>query len=769
VDTLTPAYIKCDVFGINAKADSIYGTAQYCLYDNLGNQIACNNTGIFDDIALGSYCVTIHDDCTGATITRCISVAKPVLTNDIVIKQNKFCSSFTVTAQTTNFKGATFSLYTKDDVFVASNTTGVFSTIAYGEYCIKAQAACPDTTVTICFSGVPVIPTGSAYLLATNQRCDLFDLEVNGISNLSSPTYTFKNELGVQVYKGPNSKIFNQPYGNYCVEIKNGCYDTTINICKEVTAPVNTVSTAFYRSCTYGLTRLYVNASVYPVTVIVKDPSGVMITSKVFSAAGYIEDIPNLPSGQVYTIETQWNCGEKTTTTGSPVVGYLNHSASVEQFCPGSVWTNGFGNITADVSTNTGYLNVRIIKKDNQDVYLYPNEAYDTKYKFTNLEPATYIVRSYSNDGCNAYYFDTVTIKPYRFPEMNNTTAFQCDNTGFSVGVNVDGGVGPFSYEIMSSTPSSPSIVSGAQSSPVFHIDNGTIYELIRLRAVDACGNATLGDASILPLASNQIKGTTDNCVGSRVTLSIDTMINSSVTWTFKKKKSDVDETVVASGFVYEINPLSYSDTGYYYCYVYMNNGCVLRTYEFNLNGVCYGVLADVNVELKGRVQDEKSMLHWTVNSDEELETMIVERNTGGDFEQIERMEVSNWRKAGEYKFVDENPLSDNQYRIKFIFRGGKYTFSKVVHLIMPAKGQVKVYPNPTVDFVNVELNMPGNNSWQAELINLSGQKTVLSDNFTGQKYTIRRTSTMPNGLYILKVTNRKTGEYYNYKVVFKK
>lgn len=768
VDSLVPAYIKCNKFGIAVSGDSIYSGADYCLYDNLGTLIACNNTGKFDSLALGAYCVTIHDICRDTTITRCINVAGSVLPNDLTIKTDIYCNSFTATVQTNNFKGGTYILY-KDNVVIATSTTGVFSTIAFGDYCATAEDACGNVSDKVCFSGAPLKPTGSAYLSASNQRCDKFDIQVAGVYNLTSPVYTFKDDAGTTVYTGSNSKVTDLPYGNYCVEIKDNCYDTTIALCKNVTAPASSASATFYQSCTYGKTRMYVNATVFPVTVIVKDPSAVMVASKVLSAPGYIEDIPGLDDGEVYTIEFEWTCGQKLTTTGTPVVGFLNHSVTVEQFCPGSTWLKGFGNIKANVSTNTGYLNVRIIKKDGNSVSLSPNNTYSTFYEFNNMEPATYVLRYYSNDGCNADYYDTVTIKPYSYPEMTNTTAFQCDNTGFSVSAFVSNGVGPYTYEIMSSLPTTPSIVTAPQASPVFTIDNGVKYELIRLRAIDACGNATLGDASILPLANNQIKGTTDNCIGSRVTLSIDTMINSIVTWTYKQKKTDVTENFLGNGFAYEINPLSYADTGYYYCYVAMNDGCILRTYEFNLNGTCYGVLADVKVDLKGKAQEDKSLLEWTLQNDHEIETMVVERSQGSDFVQIGKVNTLVGQTSGLFRFTDDNPGTDNQYRVKIVFRDGRSVYSKIVRINMSAMGQISVYPNPAVDYVNVELNVPDNHSWVIELFNVAGQKTVLSENFTGQKYTIRRNASIVDGVYILKVTSKKTGETRNYKVIFKK
>jgi hypothetical protein len=68
------------------------------------------------------------------------------------------------------------------------------------------------------------------------------------------------------------------------------------------------------------------------------------------------------------------------------------------------------------------------------------------------------------------------------------------------VGASVSGGSAPYTYQIIGSAPSLPSINTVTQASPVFNITNGITYSLVRLRAIDACGNATLNDVSILPL-----------------------------------------------------------------------------------------------------------------------------------------------------------------------------------------------------------------------------------------------------------------------------
>lgn len=765
IDSLKAAYITCDVFGLNIKGDSIY-SAIYCLYDANGKLIRCDSNGKFDNIPLGDYCVTINDLCADTTLTRCISVPKPVLINDMTVSISPSCSTFNATVRSTNIKNGTYSVYTSDDVFVDSSTTGQFTGLPYGDYYVLGTTVCPDTTVRKDFSATPVKPTGTLKLNTANRRCDIFDLSVSGLSNLSNATYILKNSSGAVISSGSSSTFRNIPYGNYCVEVENGpCYDTTFTACNDFQAPARTSNVSVNESCYYGHTRLNITASTYPVTVSVFTPSNVLLVSRYFANAGKIDSLPELPAGQQYTVRSEWSCGQPITTTITPVSSFLNHSATAEQLCPGSVWPNGSGNITATVTTNAGALTVRLYKKDNQVVNAKPDEVSGSEFRFNNLGPAAYILSYIANDGCSNTFYDTVIIAEYLFPDLNQTSAFQCDQNGFSVGAHVNNGVGPFTYEIMNSAPESPSIASGPQSSPIFNIDNGSEYMLIRLRALDACGNATLADASILPLASNKIKGITDNCIGTRVVLSIDTMINSTVKWSYKKNETDPVAIPLGDGFALEIGTFSYDDIGFYYCEVTMNNGCIIRNYEFALDGTCHGVLPLIDVDLKGRMIDERSHLEWTIENGQDLKSIDVERNDGNGFRQIGKVDV---RETNGYTYVDNQPATENQYRLKLVFEGGKTVYTKIVRLDLRASTSVNVYPNPATDFVTVNFGGITQSLWQVELINANGQQVMKMDQVSGQLITIKRNTNMPSGMYLLKLRNTKTGETENHKVIFK-
>ena len=186
--------------------------------------------------------------------------------------------------------------------------------------------------------------------------------------------------------------------------------------------------------------------------------------------------------------------------------------------------------------------------------------------------------------------YDTVVITNYLYPNLDRSSAYQCDVNGFSVSAVASNGVGPFTYEIIGSQPTTPDITTGPQSSPIFTINNGSNYSLIRLRALDACGNATLGDASILPLAMNGAVSSLD-CLSQPTTLSVDSLYNSSYAWYKKLDVNSTDSILIGTGTSYFIPTVLPSDTGIYVCYVSVNSGCINRTFTFHVNGQCWIIL----------------------------------------------------------------------------------------------------------------------------------------------------------------------------------
>lgn len=768
-DIIVPSYVNCDNFGLDIDHDGIINPT-FCIYDADGNLIECNDTGIFDSIPLGSYCITLKDGCRDTTVQRCITVGPPQAVNDMtIVQRDKTCSTFTASVSTVNLAGGNFCLYNSNGDLLRCDSSGVFTMLPYEDYCIKAFPICPDTVLTTCFSASPAKPSISASVTLKDFSCSDFTASVKGQTNLTSPVYYLTNSSGDTLGFNTSGTFTKLSYGSYCILAKDGCFDTTLSVCFSSVAPVFNITASASRSCYYGYSKFNLSANVYPVTFTIYSPSNVWIYTKTVTGPTVVDSIMNVAAGDQYMIIAETSCGNKDTAYLSPVVGYLKHTPSVEQKCPGGVWPDGSGNLHTEVTTNTGPVTVRLFKKDG---VLYnpaknPDMVSGDKYTFSSYGPGTYIISYQTNDGCNVQEYDTVTIAPYSFPMLTRSTAYQCDKDGFSVGAVVTHGAGPFTYEIIGSIPSTPSIIAGPQSSPIFKIDNGYSYQLIRLRAVDACGNASLGDASILPLADNSIM-VSENCVGQPVTMRIDSIPNSVTTWYFKKTKDTPDLTFISYGYKLAFNPLSYADTGYYICKVSINDGCIERTYEYNLSGACYTPTSAQQVMLFGKFVDGKVDLTWEVPNTKGIKEYHVERTTGNKYQIIGKRNIRDYVSPGNYLFTDASPARDNLYRLRIIMEDGKVVYSKSINLVLSGSHLVNIYPNPAVNYVNIELKTSHTRQlWQIELLSLVNQRVILREKATGNRYTLHKPSSLSPGMYVLRVTDVENGTSYNYKVVF--
>ncbi|HET7116738.1 MAG TPA: hypothetical protein VFI29_09615, partial [Hanamia sp.] len=455
---IIPAYVTCTNFGLDIGGDSLTNPI-YCLFDVNNNPVgSCNNSGIFDSIPLGSYCVTIYDACRDTTIKRCFTVGTPTIVNDININlSNKGCTTFTATATTSNLTNPQFCLYkSSDSSLILCNTTGVFTGLNYGDYYIKSRNDCPDTTMVNSFSASRDLPYVNPNVQITNKSCNTFTAEIIGQKNLINPTYCLINAVtNDTIGCSTTPKGNNIPYGSYIVSIVSGCNDT-LKVPFSVSAPSFTLSVTAQNSCFYGTSKFnFTIAGVLPINIKIYDPGNTLIRENNFNSNSFsIDSLPGLSAGLTYTVIGTGPCGNKDTTQVTPIVGYFTHTPSVNPKCPGSVWPNGSGDIQTIVTTNLGSFSIKAIKQDGTQYS--PDNVTGTTYTFNNLGPAIYYIRYRPSDGCHETIYDTVTIPPYQFPSLENSSAYQCDNQGFSIGAVVSGGVPPYTYDIFGSTPASP-------------------------------------------------------------------------------------------------------------------------------------------------------------------------------------------------------------------------------------------------------------------------------------------------------------------------
>lgn len=760
--TITGSY--CNSFGVSVNGSNLF-TPEYCLYDELGNVITCDSTGSFDSIPYSSYCIRAIS-CGDTTNSICFTGSRPIPSIGPNVQiSNKVCGTFSasLTGQT-NLTDPDYCLYDYKDSLLTCNNTGVFGSIPYGSYCIKIHnnSACYDTTITRCFTQLQAVPSVNSTMQTLSSTCTTVSFKVTG-TNLTDPQYCLYDASNNLDSCNTTGTFNNVPYGQYCVTVHDGCVDTTMQVCQTF-APVRGISLSTSKSCTINSTYVDVTFtnSNSPYTVKVYHPNGSLVSTNVTSSNPYRIELGSLPTGTQYKVVGIDNCGNSDTATITPNVNTVTKSTTVRAKCPSSVWLNGSGDILATVSYNWYSVSPKIIKKDGATFNQSFSSVSGSTYTFADLEPAEYIVQ-YTQSSCNGKLYDTVTVAPYQYPSQGESAVYQCDNSGFSLSADVHDGVSPFTYEIIGSLPSSPSIITSAQTSPIFSINNGTTYSLIRLRSTDACGNATLSDVSVLPLQNLSVTAS-DSCYYSNITLSVDTIPNATYTW--YRKNTSVDSVLLDSGLTYNLPFFVPEQTGLYECKVNVNEGCLTRIASFNLPGNCYMVL-QASVQLKGKKQGTTNQLFWGNTNEKGVMKYVVERKQSNEtkFSSIGTVPL---RGSNSYLFNDNSFASGTtQYRLKIIYVN-KIEYSNIVVLKTDAN-EILVYPNPVKDGFKVSFNSEKPTDYRMELISANGQVvyTTEAKNITSSTLSYSRDSHITPGIYLLRIIDKTTNRTEIRKLVF--
>lgn len=753
---------------------NLYTGGVYCLLDNLGNPVVgipCNTTGVFTNVPYGSYCIQQTDNCSGNVLTNCFTVTAPVPSVGPASITNRTCAGFrvTVTSQQ-NLTTPSFCLFDNlNNQIGACNSTGIFNVTGFGSYYITTTDGCTGAVFNTPFTVTKLVASVNTVNIS-NQSCNTFTADVVGETNLTSPHYYLKDNAGTVIANNTTGTFNSIPYGSYCIDITNSCLDTTIQRCFTV-AP-NAITTTVTASPSCALTTsditVQINSGFGPYTINVYDDLNNLVrTTSTASTNVVLSALPTIVIGQTFRVVVSSACGAPATQFVTAQRSVFTRTPTVIARCPSGTWANGSSDLQIIATTNLTSVNMSITQKNFAAAAInYSNRTGNT-FLFTNLEPATYIV-TYTFGGCVQTVNDTIVVGPYQYPNLSQSAAYQCDNNSFSVGASVNGGVSPFSYEVIGSTPSAPSIVSGTQASPVFTITNGIQYSLVRLRATDACGNATLNDVSILPLANVVIRASSQ-CWYNDITLTTDTVPNATYTWF--RKTSATDSVVVGNTVAYNIPYLLPGDTGVYVSRMSVNSGCLTKIASFNLVPNC-GMLLPVKATLNGKaVNETANQLTWTAKDEQSVARYIIERsnNQNGQFEVVGTVN-SNQAVSSNYVFTDKNPLKEgNVYRLKIELGSGKFSYSNLIAIRSTGQSTITAYPNPVKDLLNINIRGNQNQNYRLSIYNNAGQVIHTATQLNLQNGTIqyRRDAKAKPGLYFLHVSNLTTGENNTYKIIF--
>jgi hypothetical protein len=284
--------------------------------------VSCNSTGVFTNLAYGAYCINITDGCGDTTIQRCVNVTRPVPTLSGTTISNKTCTGFTATVagQANMYTGSVYCLVDNLGNPIAGipcNTTGVFTNVPYGTYCVQVTDNCSGGLITNCFTATnPVPAVGSVSV--SNNTCAGFTATLTGQSNLTNPSFCLFDNLGNQVGICNSTGVFNNiPHGSYSITTTDGCAGTVFTTNFSASKPVASVGATVNisnQNCTTFTADITGETNLTNPQYYLKDTSGTVIAN---NTSGTFN---NIPYGS-YSIDIKNSCLDTTITRSFTVNG----------------------------------------------------------------------------------------------------------------------------------------------------------------------------------------------------------------------------------------------------------------------------------------------------------------------------------------------------------------------------------------------------------------------------------------------------------------
>ncbi|OQP50952.1 hypothetical protein A4H97_03775 [Niastella yeongjuensis] len=174
------------------------------------------------------------------------------------------------------------------------------------------------------------------------------------------------------------------------------------------------------------------------------------------------------------------------------------------------------------------------------------------------------------------------------------------------------------------------------------------------------------------------------------------------------------------------------------------------------------GVLPLINLKFKGALQEQKSVLNWTMNGDDGVATYDVEYSENGTVftkaGTVAAKENSNI--ANSYQFTDaEHTFSTTRwYRLRVNQKGGSVNYSGVI-MLNTNKLDVEAMPNPFDRDVNVQILVKSAEQVRIRLIDFSGREVYTTSEqlaIGSNSISIRIPAGLSKGMYMLDIRSGK-------------
>ena len=165
------------------------------------------------------------------------------------------------------------------------------------------------------------------------------------------------------------------------------------------------------------------------------------------------------------------------------------------------------------------------------------------------------------------------------------------------------------------------------------------------------------------------------------------------------------------------------------------------------------------------------NLVSWTTAQEVNNNVQMVERSHNGksNWEVIGKVSGTNSNKEVTYEVVDENPMNTSFYRIHAIDFDGREQFSKIVVVRREGRSGIinSIQPNPTINFIEVELQPENSGDINYSVMDVTGKlvKSIALYAKDGELNTHKiDMSDLQNGLYIISI--RGGGLLQNTKII---
>ncbi len=204
-----------------------------------------------------------------------------------------------------------------------------------------------------------------------------------------------------------------------------------------------------------------------------------------------------------------------------------------------------------------------------------------------------------------------------------------------------------------------------------------------------------------------------------------------------------------------------------------------LATHDGDGYGIYSRIVSLNNIPLPVRLLDfsvqklsTSDLVKWTTASEVNSSHFNVQRSPDGiNFERLGRVNTQapngNSMQPLYYSYVDEQPLiGHNYYRLQQVDQDNSISYSNIIDIIWRDGQVVKLYPNPTNDYVNIDFSLAEHSRTEIKLIDLSGRvvKSLLSVGEKGMNHANISMGELAHGVYHIQLL--QNGQIvYNSKV----